>query len=95
MGRDYLFDGGDRGNGQADGGGGGDVSGGLGGLLASLESRAGRRTVRHEAVALHQDEEGDDRGAGGGDDRGAGGGDAVVAAGPGGKTVVEIADTVR
>ena len=85
VGRDYLFDGGDHGNGQADGGGGGDASGGLGGLLASLESRAGRRTVRHEAAALHQDEvEGDDRGAG---DTGA--------AGPGGKTVVEIADTVR
>ena len=87
VGRDYLFDGGDHGNGQADGGGGGgDASGGLGGLLASLESRAGRRAVQLEAAALHHDEEGDGRGAGGHD---------TGAAGPGGNTVVEIADTVR
>ena len=75
-GGDDLCGGVDR---QDAGGGGGDASGGLGGLLASLEGRASRRAVRVE--------EGGDLEAVGEDD--------PAAAEPGDKPVVVIANTVR
>ena len=84
----YLSAGDDCDDGHGVDVGGGDASGGLDRFLASLEGRASRRAVRHEAAALHNLEEDEE-------DGGAGGGDGSAAAGPGNVGVAEIADTVR
>ena len=85
---DYQLVGEDHGDGHGVDEGGGDASGGLSRFLARLEDRASSCAVRHETAALHDMEEYEEDGE-------AGGGDGSVVAGPGGRGVAEIADTVR